>query len=55
MLGLRLKELLGPTGMTLLEAMGQLGREAEQNGLTHEILESILQDDDEKPSAIEIH
>jgi hypothetical protein len=29
---------------TLIEAMAQLGREAEENGMTPEILESILQD-----------
>jgi len=46
MLRLRLKELLRPTGMTLQEAMDQLGREAKENGLTPEILESILQDED---------
>jgi hypothetical protein len=42
LLGLRLKELLTPTGMTLREAMDQLGREAEENGLTPEVLEIIL-------------
>jgi hypothetical protein len=46
MLRLRLKELLRPTGMTLQEAMDQLGREAKENGLTPEILESILQHED---------
>jgi hypothetical protein len=46
MLRLRLKELLRPTGMTLQEAMDQLGREAKENGLTLEILESILQHED---------
>ena len=47
LLGLRLKELLVPTGMTLREAMDQVGREAEQNGLTPEILESILRGQDD--------
>jgi hypothetical protein len=46
MLRLRLKELLRPTGMTPQEAMDQLGQEAKENGLTPEILESILQDED---------
>jgi hypothetical protein len=45
-LGLRLKELLNPTGMTLREAMDRIGREAEANGLTPEILESILRGED---------
>jgi hypothetical protein len=47
LLGLRLKELLRPTGMTLREAMDQIRREAEQNGLTPEILESILRGEDD--------
>jgi hypothetical protein len=47
LLGLRLKELLGQNKLTLREAMDQLGREAKANGLTPEILESILQDDDD--------
>ena len=45
-LGVRLMELLVPTGITLREAMDQLGREAEENGLTPEILESILRGED---------
>jgi hypothetical protein len=47
LLGLRLEELLVPSKMTLREAMDQLGREATANGLTPEILESILQDEDD--------
>ena len=46
-LSLRLKELLHPTGITLRQAMDELGREAEDNGLTPEILESILPEDDD--------
>jgi hypothetical protein len=42
LLGLRLKELLRPSKITLREAMDQLGREAKANGLTPEILESII-------------
>jgi hypothetical protein len=48
-LGLRLRELLRPTEMTMREAMDQISREAEANGLTPDILESILRgkgDDD---------
>jgi hypothetical protein len=48
MLGLRLKELLVPTGITLREAMDQLGREAEERGLTPEILESILRGEEDR-------
>jgi hypothetical protein len=47
MLRLRLKELLRPTGMTLQEAMDQLSREAKENGLTPDILESILRGEDD--------
>lgn len=47
MLGLRLRELLVPTGITLREAMDQLGREAEERGLTPEILESILRGEED--------
>lgn len=46
-LSLRLKGLLAPTGITLRQAMDELGREAEANGLTPEILESILRGEDE--------
>jgi hypothetical protein len=45
-LGLHLRQLLVPTGITLREAMDQLGREAEEHGLTPEILESILRGKD---------
>jgi hypothetical protein len=47
LLGLRLEELLVPSKMTLSEAMDRVGREATANGLTPEILESILQDEDD--------
>ncbi len=46
LLGLRLKGLLVPTGMSLREAIDQVRREAEANGLTPEILESILRGED---------
>ena len=46
LLGLRLEELLVPTGMTLREAIDQVRREAEANCLTPEILESILRGED---------
>lgn len=45
-LSLRLRGLLVPTGITLHQAMDELGREAEANGLTPEILESILRGED---------
>jgi hypothetical protein len=45
LLGLRLEELLVPSKMTLREAMDRVGREATANGLTPEILESILRDE----------
>jgi hypothetical protein len=48
LLGLRLEELLTPPGMTLREAMDRLAREAAEKGLTPEILESILQDEDDR-------
>jgi hypothetical protein len=38
--------LLVPTGVTLRQAMDELGREAEANGMTPEILESILRGED---------
>ena len=47
MLGLRLRELLVPTGITLREAIDEVRREAEANGLTPEILESILRGEDD--------
>ncbi len=47
LLSLRLKELLVPTKMTLHEVMDLLGREAEEHGLTPEILESILRDEED--------
>ncbi len=45
LLGLRLRELLVPNKLTLRESMDQLGREAKANGLTPEILESIIRDE----------
>ena len=44
---LRLKGVQTPGGLTLREAMEDLGREAEANGMTSEILESILRGEDE--------
>ena len=41
-LSLQLKGWFVPTEMTLRQAMDELGQEAEANGLTPEILESIL-------------
>jgi hypothetical protein len=46
-LSLRLRGLLVPTGITLREAIDQVREEAERNGLTPEILESILRGEDE--------
>ena len=46
-LSLGLEELLVPTGITLRQAMDKLGQEAEANGLTPEILESILRGEDD--------
>jgi hypothetical protein len=46
-LGVRLRELLRPTGLSLREAMNQCSREAKANGLTPEILESILRGENE--------
>lgn len=46
-LTLQLKGWFVPTEMTLHQAMDELGREAEANGLTPEILESILRGEDE--------
>ena len=45
-LSLNLRGMLMPTGITLRQAMDELGREAEANGLTPEILESILRGED---------
>jgi hypothetical protein len=44
-LRLRLRGLLVPTGITLRQALDELGREAEGNGLTPEILESLLSEE----------
>ena len=44
-LGFQLAWLVGPSVCSLEEAMDRLGREAEANGLTPEILESILNED----------
>lgn len=41
-LGLHLRELVEPRGMTLSEVMDRMGTKAEQRGLTPEILGSIL-------------
>ena len=46
-LSLRLRGLLIPAGITLRQAMDELGQEAEANGLTPEILESILRCEDD--------
>ena len=42
LLRLRLKDLLEPSEVPLLELMESVGREAEARGMTPEILESIL-------------
>jgi len=44
MLGLRLKELLVPTGRAFRQAMDRIGREAEERGPTPDVLEPILHD-----------
>ena len=46
-LSLNLRGMLMPTGITLRQAMDELGQEAEANGLTPEILESILRGEDD--------
>ena len=45
LLGWRLRELLKPPQRTLLQIMDDMGRQAQANGLTPEILQSILDDD----------
>lgn len=45
MLGWRLRDLLKPPQRTLMQIMDDMGRQAEANGLTPEILQSILDDD----------
>jgi hypothetical protein len=47
LLSLSLRGVRIPTGITLRQAMDELGQEAEANGLTPEILESILRGEDE--------
>jgi hypothetical protein len=47
LLSLRLRGVRIPTGITLRQAMDELGQEAEANGLTPEILESILRGEEE--------
>ena len=45
LLGWRLRDLLKPPQRTLLQIMDDMGRQAQANGLTPEILQSILDDD----------
>ena len=45
LLKLRLREIMKAPRRPLNEIMDQLGREAQERGLTPEILESILQDE----------
>lgn len=47
LLGLRLRELVAASNLSLREAMDDLGREAERRGLTPEILDSILREEDD--------
>jgi hypothetical protein len=47
LLSLQLGRLVAPPSCSLEEAMDRLGREAEANGMTPEILESILANRDE--------
>ena len=44
LLRLRLKDLLEPSEVPLLELMASIGREAEARGMTPEILQSILKE-----------
>ena len=45
LLGLRLRELTARPARPLKEVMDEIGRHAEANGLTSEILESLLRDE----------
>ena len=45
MLGWRLRDLLKPPKRTLFQIMDDMGAQAQANGLTPEILQSILDDD----------
>ena len=47
LLSLRLRDLTIKPRRSLREVMDDMGREAQANGLTPEILESILRDEDE--------
>ena len=44
-LGLHLERLVASRGQTLREVMDEMGREAAANGMTPEILQSILDDE----------
>ena len=48
LLGWRLRDLLKPPQRTLLQIMDDMGQQAQANGLTPEILQSILDDDSNK-------
>ena len=45
LLGLRLRELTASPARSLKEVMDEIGRHAEERGLTPEILESLLRDE----------
>jgi len=45
LLRLRVRELVGRPARPLSEVMAELGRNAEQRGLTPEILDSLLKDE----------
>ena len=45
LLSLRLQELMTSSGRTLQEVMDDLSRQAEANGLTPEILETLLSEE----------
>lgn len=47
LLSLRLRGVLVPTGLTLREAIDDVREDAERNGLTPEILDSILRGEEE--------
>ncbi len=46
LLNLRLRDLVGPGKPPLRNLMDEMGREAESRGLTPEVLDSILKDED---------
>ena len=44
-LGLQLERLVSPDGESLFDIMDEMSRQAEMNGLTPEILQSIIDDE----------